>query len=75
MRYQLGELVAREVRAELGRRQISKAAFAQTLEMSPTTLWRKLTARTAVTVDDIEAMAAALDTTATELINRSKQAS
>jgi transcriptional regulator with XRE-family HTH domain len=62
--------VAEEIRALLGRRDISKIELARRIEKSHTYVWRRLSGETAFDLDDLQKIAAVLGVTAADLLPR-----
>ena len=67
--------IAAEIRAEAARHNIGTATLAERTGMSPATVSRKTNGHSQITVEDLIKFAAALDTTATDLISRVEQPS
>lgn len=59
---------AANIRAELGRQDKSRAAFAREMGVSEMWLSRRINAQTPITVDDLARIADALDVTPLELL-------
>jgi transcriptional regulator with XRE-family HTH domain len=51
------EVVAREIRAEMGRQELTQRELAYRLDWTPIYLWRRLHGRVSFSLDDIEAIA------------------
>lgn len=60
--------VAEEVRALLGRRRMSSVALARGIGKSHTYVWRRLSGETAFDLDDLAAIAGALDVSVISLL-------
>jgi transcriptional regulator with XRE-family HTH domain len=63
-----GQLVAGEVRAQLARRNLTGRAFAKLIDKEQSWVSRRLQGLTAITMDDLDLIARALDMTAVELL-------
>jgi transcriptional regulator with XRE-family HTH domain len=57
----LGDYVAAQIRAEMGRQQISASALARILDVDDTWVGRRIRGKSAITIDDLEKFAKALD--------------
>lgn len=72
----LNDLVRAEISAELGRRRLSETQFAKACGWKQMYLWRRLSGQTPLTIDDLDVIAHALDTSAAALLTESiRQAS
>jgi len=63
------ETVSREIRAEIGRRDLSKEALAKALGWEPTKLRRRLSGQVPWSVQDIELIASVLDIPRSQLLD------
>lgn len=68
MTQSLNERVAAEVRAELGRQQISANALAQRLRWTQPYMQRRISGTTPMDLNDLEAIASELGVTVTSLV-------
>lgn len=64
---QLRQQVAEEVRALMARRRISGVQLAKQIGRSQAYIWRRLSGETPFDVDDLQALAAVLDVSVTDL--------
>lgn len=74
MATQLHQRIAAEVRAEMGRQDVSQGQLAERLGTHQTAVSRKLTGRFEFTVKDIEAYAAALGVPVDQLLGAPERA-
>ena len=68
-RRMIQETVSREIRAEIGRRDLSKEALAKALGWEPTKLRRRLSGQVPWSVQDIELIASVLDIPRSQLLD------
>lgn len=61
-----------EIRAEMGRRQVTKASVAQATDSDPATVGRWLSGRTAPRLDSLLTICSLLDITLEELARRAE---
>ncbi|WP_020525895.1 helix-turn-helix domain-containing protein [Catelliglobosispora koreensis] len=66
----LREGVAEEIRALMGRRNVSRQTMARALGVSHTTVWRRLSGDTALDLDELERVARVLGVEVTDLFPR-----
>ena len=60
--------VAAAIRAEIGRQHKTASGVARDADKTQTWMWRRLNEQTAITVDDLELIAAALNVPAVDLL-------
>lgn len=66
--------IAAEIRAEIGRKRLRRSELSTTLEISESTLWRKLTTETSCfRYDELQNIASALGIRLSELIRRAEE--
>jgi ribosome-binding protein aMBF1 (putative translation factor) len=68
-RRMIQENVSREVRAEIGRRDLSKEGLAKALGWEPSKLRRRLSGQVPWSVDDVELIASVLDVPRAQLLD------
>lgn len=61
MTQSLGEHVAAQLRAEMARRRMSKAQLARMLDVDETWVGRRMLEKAAITMDDLQRIATALE--------------
>lgn len=57
----LADFVAAQIRAEMARRQLPKAHLARLLDVDETWIGRRMRGKSAITMDDLERIATALE--------------
>ena len=70
----LAQVVAEQVRAELGVQQVSGAELARRLKVSQAYIWRRINGETAFNVAELEGIAAALGVPVTRFLPADDQA-
>ncbi len=68
------EQVAAEVRAELARNRQGAAELARHMDAPKTSIWRKVSGKSAFTLDELDQVASFFGITMTDLIARSESA-
>lgn len=66
----VAETTAREIRAELGRQRISQNELARRLRVTQNYLWRRMAGQTPFSLDDVDAIAAELGVSPSDLVKR-----
>lgn len=70
MAVELSSRIVTEIRAEMARQRMENPDLAERIHVAPSTVWRWMTGRSKVGLDDLDAIAKALNVSIPDLLSR-----